>query len=135
MIKSISQILPTHFSSLKKKKLLKLCFHLKTTLVVSSFKMSQSTGVPPCVPEAPPRASAARHWMGTIPESELDLGGLKEWLAKHCDRFTFQVERGETGYRHYQVALSLFKKQRLSFLRHHLCGKGHYEVSYLAVPF
>jgi len=96
--------------------------------------MSQSTAVPPIDPVAPVRAAAARHWICTIPEVELDLAGLKEWLGKHCDRFTFQVERGESGYRHYQVALSLFKKQRLSFLRHHLCGRGHYEVSILICP-
>lgn len=42
---------------------------------------------------------------------------LKEVLSKWCKHWTFQLEEGDGGYKHYQGRISLIKKRKLSVLK------------------
>lgn len=49
----------------------------------------------------------------TLPESICDINTLNERLIKICKKYTFQLEEGKSGYRHYQGRVSLKQKMRL----------------------
>lgn len=49
----------------------------------------------------------------TIPADRVELGTLKDWCKTKCKKWVFQKERGEDGYVHYQVRVSLQKKKRV----------------------
>lgn len=72
-----------------------------------------------------------RHWILTIswPEPEKNVKGLELWLRKHCERYIFQIEKGESGFIHLQLALTLHKKKRLTWLKTHLHRDAHCEIT------
>lgn len=51
-------------------------------------------------------------WEFTLPKRELTVDSVHALLRSHCKAYTFQLERGDSGYEHYQGRLSLFKKIR-----------------------
>ena len=51
-------------------------------------------------------------WDFTIPEDRVDVEDLRGLLEEHCKKFCFQLEEGESGYRHYQGRVSLKVKNR-----------------------
>lgn len=49
----------------------------------------------------------------TLPADAVSVSAVKTSLKELAKTWTFQLEQGsETGYRHYQIRLSLFKKRR-----------------------
>ena len=53
-------------------------------------------------------------WDFTIPNDNIKKEVLIEKLNKHCKDWTFQGEKGKTGYLHWQGRLSLKVKLRLT---------------------
>jgi len=52
-------------------------------------------------------------WDFTLTKSEVkDLSDLKDKIKKDCKKWCFQLERGESGYEHYQGRVSLKIKSR-----------------------
>ena len=51
-------------------------------------------------------------WDFTIPAEKTNLDSLKDILKEHCKKFVFQLEEGESGYKHYQGRVSLKVKAR-----------------------
>lgn len=49
----------------------------------------------------------------TIPEKELTFTDIKTGLKGYVKKYCFQLEEGDTGYRHFQGRFSLIKKRRL----------------------
>lgn len=67
---------------------------------------------------APRTSNHARYrWCFTIKRSEVEPHVLCQLCQEACKQFTFQHERGEGGYEHYQGVLSLKVKHRLSELK------------------
>ena len=52
----------------------------------------------------------------------LDEHILKDNLRNKCKKFCFQLERGTSGYEHYQGRISLIKKKSLSSLKTLFCN-------------
>lgn len=58
------------------------------------------------------------------------LSAIRRWVEVNTERATWQLERGEqTGYDHMQITVTLKKKQRLSWFKHHLSPQVHAEVT------
>jgi len=51
-------------------------------------------------------------WDFTCPEERISVDNLKIWLTENCKKWAFQVEKGESGYIHYQGRVSLKVKIR-----------------------
>lgn len=51
-------------------------------------------------------------WDFTSPMSSITKDNLKNWLESNCKKWTFQGERGSTGYEHWQGRFSLKVKKR-----------------------
>lgn len=54
-------------------------------------------------------------WDFTLKEDGVDLEHLKATLDTYCKSWVFQLEEGESGYRHYQGRVSLCKRARKGF--------------------
>lgn len=52
-----------------------------------------------------------RHTYGKIERTD-----IINWLRKYCKKWAFQLEEGDSGYKHYQGNLSLVKKRRVNEL-------------------
>lgn len=48
----------------------------------------------------------------TLPYEETNASQLSQHLKQFCKLFTFQAEQGESGYKHWQIELSLLTKMR-----------------------
>lgn len=55
-------------------------------------------------------------WDFTLKYKDQDLKLLKDNLKCKCKKWVFQLEEGESGYKHWQGRFSLFKKKSLSSL-------------------
>lgn len=55
-------------------------------------------------------------WDFTLPRLDLDPNELKDNLRKLCKKYSFQLEKGESGYEHWQGRVSLIKKKSLKAL-------------------
>lgn len=44
-------------------------------------------------------------------EDYYTVDSLKQWLKANCKKWTFQLEQGDSGYRHWQGRFSLIKKR------------------------
>lgn len=62
------------------------------------------------------RESCSCVWDVTVPAKRINVGDLRKHFATHCKKYTFQLERGESGYEHYQCRVSLKTKSRKSSL-------------------
>ncbi|AXH74683.1 MAG: putative viral replication protein [Cressdnaviricota sp.] len=56
-------------------------------------------------------------WDFTAPSENNDSNEIKNMLRENCKKWCFQLERGETGYEHYQGRVSLKTKTRLTGLK------------------
>lgn len=69
----------------------------------------------------------------TIKASEHEKNNIEQLFRKDCDRWCFQLERGEeTGYEHYQCRISFKVKKRLSTAINWFnenIGSGHISVT------
>lgn len=69
-------------------------------------------------PKKPPRDSACAVYEIRYNEDTFESENeLKEVLSKWAKHWTFQLEMGDSGYRHYQGRISLHKKRRLPELK------------------
>lgn len=59
-------------------------------------------------------------WDFTCPGEGTDREMLIAWLEEHTKKWAFQLERGETGYEHYQGRFSLKIKDRLIALKKYI---------------
>lgn len=56
--------------------------------------------------------NACAVWDYTIPEKSIECETLKKWCKLNCKAWCFQMEKGEGGYIHWQVRVSLKTKTR-----------------------
>lgn len=80
------------------------------------------------------RESGKIHWFLTLKWNHGIhyplFNNMSSWLAIHCTRAIYQLERGDTtGYDHLQLQLSLKKKQRFEWFKHHLSPIVHCEIT------
>lgn len=69
-------------------------------------------------------------WDITIPADRADENGLKKSFRQACNKWVFQLEKGEeTGYLHYQCRVSLHKKTTLSHAKDLIGFEGRYTPS------
>lgn len=52
------------------------------------------------------------NWDFTLKEEGVCLVSFKNFLKAHCKKWVFQLEQGESGYKHYQGRISLKRKNR-----------------------
>lgn len=52
----------------------------------------------------------------TMSSESVSLAQITEWIEDNAKKWVFQEEEGESGYKHYQIRLSLKAKQRPSTL-------------------
>lgn len=76
--------------------------------------------------------SAKKHFILTLKVSESwnssNSSILNSWLRQHCSAYAWQLECGTmTGYYHIQLTLTLFEKQRFTWLKRHFCSHAHIE--------
>lgn len=70
-------------------------------------------------------------WDVTIPEEKITLERLKTFCKQYCKKWVFQKERGEKGYLHWQVRISLKAKRRMDTLKNLLGIKeAHLSVTH-----
>lgn len=55
--------------------------------------------------------NACAVWDFRCNKGDYTVDTLKEWLKENCKKWCFQLERGDTGYEHWQGRFSLFKKR------------------------
>lgn len=67
-------------------------------------------------------------WILTIKASDGSDGALKSWIKEHCSEAIWQLERGESGYIHWQITITLHRRQRLTWLKNHFCKTAHAEI-------
>lgn len=60
-----------------------------------------------------PQASPVCVWDFTIPREAINLALLHQYIVEHCKKWSYQIERGSTGYEHYQGRISTKEKWRL----------------------
>lgn len=84
------------------------------------------------------RPSPKNHWLITLRRSDGSNGSngsiisapdLQKWIETHCDYASWQLEKSDGGYEHWQIALKLKKKNRLSWLKRHFSNTAHCEES------
>lgn len=51
-------------------------------------------------------------WDFTLSVDKIDFDDLTKWLKENCKKWCFQLEKGESGYVHYQGRISLNNKTR-----------------------
>jgi len=69
-------------------------------------------------------------WDFTVPESHASMPGLKVWLKENCKSWAFQLEEGESGYRHFQGRFSLkLKKRKVGVIDLFCNPKGHISLT------
>lgn len=73
-------------------------------------------------------------WDFTLPRLDLDENILKDNLRKQCKKYSFQLEKGESGYEHWQGRVSLIKKKSLkalinSFSVYEHWAKAHFSIT------
>lgn len=66
-------------------------------------------------------------WIITCTWDNVFYQALPDWVQRNTQRATWQKEKGETGYVHLQMTLTLKKKQRLSWLKKHFFQDIHAE--------
>lgn len=80
-----------------------------------------------------PKSNQMKHWFLTLKwtygPNEPMFQSLGNWAKIHTTRCVFQLERGEGGYDHLQIQLSLHKKQRLNWFKIHLNPIVHCEIT------
>ena len=54
---------------------------------------------------------------------------LRRWVTTHCSSALWSLERGADGYLHWQIHLTLLKKNRFSWLKNHFSTNAHIEKS------
>lgn len=69
------------------------------------------------------------HYNINIPYELCSKDNILSWVKEHCSRAIFQGEKGnETGYKHWNITLTLKTKKRFSWLKKHFCNTGHLEL-------
>lgn len=76
--------------------------------------------------------SAKRHYLLTIKVDESwnssNSSTLNSWLKQYCSAYAWQLECGTiTGYTHIQLTMTLLQKQRLTWIKRHMCNNAHIE--------
>lgn len=51
-------------------------------------------------------------WDFRTNETDYTVDEIKKWLTANCKKWTFQLEMGDTGYKHWQGRFSLIKKRQ-----------------------
>lgn len=66
-------------------------------------------------------------WCCTIKEDAISLSQLSQTLHEYAKQFTFQLEEGDGGYRHWQICFSLKRKERFSTVKNLFPRSAHLE--------
>lgn len=85
-----------------------------TTTRSSSFSelSSSSSGEEKSPTTLPLSVNAVCTWDFTLRRDVLDAGALKALIKDHCKKWSYQLEKGSTGYEHFQGRVSLKLKTR-----------------------
>lgn len=79
--------------------------------------------------ESKKRGNAMKGWILTLKARYGSNGAITEWIKQYCECAVWQLEKGETtGYVHYQITLTLKKKNRLTWLKNHFQRTVHGEI-------
>lgn len=74
------------------------------------------------------RDSSKKTWILTLRGSDGSNGSITLWMQQHTTCAVWQLEQGDGGYVHYQITMTLKKKQRLSWIKNHFAKSVHAEV-------
>lgn len=66
-------------------------------------------------------------WFLTIPYEKYSASQLSQHLKGFCKEFYYQAEEGESGYRHWQICISLNTKEYFGTVKNHFCLEAHIE--------
>ena len=66
-------------------------------------------------------------WCATIKEDCIKLSQLSQIFKEFCKKYTFQLEEGENGYRHWQCVFSLKEKLRFPTVKNLFPQAAHIE--------
>lgn len=66
-------------------------------------------------------------WFFTLDSSKIELSQLSHTLREISKKFNFQLEKGDTGYEHFQGVFSLKTKERFATVKNHFCPAIHLE--------
>lgn len=72
-------------------------------------------------------------WDFTLPRLDLDPNTLKNNLSKLCKKYSFQLEKGESGYEHWQGRVSLIKKKSLKALINSFSVYPHWAKAHFSI--
>lgn len=72
-------------------------------------------------------------WDFTLPRLDLDPNTLKDNLSKLCKKYSFQLEKGESGYEHWQGRVSLIKKKSLKALINSFSVYPHWAKAHFSI--
>lgn len=72
-------------------------------------------------------------WDFTLPRLDLDENILKDNLRKQCKKYSFQLEKGESGYEHWQGRVSLIKKKSLKALINSFSVYTHWAKAHFSI--
>lgn len=83
-----------------------------------------NTKPPPCA------RNEYKHWIITIKADHVSNGSLLPWIKEHCHKAVWQCEEGtkDNKYQHWQLSISLKKRQRMTWLKNHFNKTAHYEA-------
>lgn len=74
--------------------------------------------------------SAVAVWDFTIPSDRTTADNIKDICRQHCKKWTFQSEKGASGYNHFQGRVSLKEKLRLPGIVKLFEGTGaHFSIT------
>jgi len=66
-------------------------------------------------------------WCFTLKSEDCELSQLLGLLKEICKKFVFQLEKGDSGYEHYQGWMSLKMKERFNTVKNHFPQSIHLE--------
>lgn len=90
--------------------------------------MSQKSQAEPGGNTKPPDSNQLYRWIITMKKSEEETASqLSQELKVFCKNFTFQLEKGEGGFVHWQIYISLKDKQRFSTVKNLFPAVAHIE--------
>lgn len=85
-----------------------------------------STDSPPTQTNS--QGKCAKTWILTVKGEHASNSSIASWLKENCSSAVWQLEKGQSGYLHYQITMTLKVKQRLTWLKNHFCRDAHCEI-------
>ena len=68
-------------------------------------------------------------WDFTLAKDKHEIDDIVKFCDKHCKKYAFQLEKGDSGFEHYQGRINLKIKKRLSWLKESFSESGHFSIT------